>query len=74
MVQLQKDTEEAKRLTSTKDIPTMAEISNLKPGKTEEIRQTPGMATEPSYDGFNTGRRGDTLDAFGPLSHRARQP
>ena len=31
------------------------------------------MVAVPSDDGFHTARGGDTLDAFGPLTHRAQQ-
>ena len=66
-----KTVEEAKRLSSTKDIPVKAGSSNLNPGKAEEVKQAPGMVAVPSDDGFHTARGGDTLDAFGPLNHRA---
>ena len=66
---------EALRLSSTKDIPEKAGSSNMNPSKAaEEVKQTPSMVVAPSDDGFHTARGGDTLDAFGPLTHRAQQP
>ena len=64
-------TGEALRLSCTKDIPVVAGSSNLNPSKAEEVKQAPGMVAVPSDDGFHTARGGDTLDAFGPLTHRA---
>ena len=63
--------EEALRLSYTKDIPVVAGSSNLNPSKAEEVKQVQGMIAAPSDDGFHTARGGDTLDAFGPLTHRA---
>ena len=61
---------EALRLSSTKDIPEKAGSSNLNPGA-EEVKQSPSKEAVPSdNDGFHTCRGGDTLDSFGPLTHR----
>ena len=65
------NTREAMRLPSTNDIPEKAGSSNLNPSKAEEVKQAPIMVAAPSDDGFHTARGGDTLDAFGPLTHRA---
>ena len=67
-----KGTEEVTRPTSTRDIPVVAGSSNLNPSRAEEVKQAPVMEAEPSdNDGFHTCRGGDTLDAFGPMTHRA---
>ena len=63
--------EEALRLSCKKDIPEKAGSSNLNPSKAEEVKQAPVMVAAPSDVGFHTARGGDTLDAFGPLTHRA---
>ena len=65
-----KGTEEVTRPTSTKDIPDVAGSSNLNPSSREEVKQLPSMVAVPSDDGFHTCRGGDTLDSFGPLTHR----
>jgi hypothetical protein len=65
------NTREAMRLPSTNDIPVVAGSSNLNPSKAEEIKQAPIMVAVPSDDGFHTARGGETLDAFGPMTHRA---
>ena len=61
---------EALRLPSTRDIPVKAGSSNLNPSSREEVKQLPSMVNVPSDDGFHTCRGGDTLDSFGPLTHR----
>ena len=65
------NTREALRIPSTKDIPVVAGNSNLNPIRAEETKQVQGMIAAPSDDGFHTARGGDTLDAFGPMTHRA---
>ena len=64
-------TGEALRLSSRRDISKKAGSSNLNTIKAEEVKQAPGMVAAPSDDEFHTARGGDTLDAFGPLTHRA---
>ena len=70
-----KGTEEVRQPTSAKDIPVQAGSLNLGPSRAEEVKQAPSMVAAPSdNDGFHTCRGGDTLDSFGPLTHRGQKP
>ena len=69
-----KNTREALLPSCTKDIPVEAGSLNSNPGRREEIKQPPSMIAAPSDDGFHTCRGGDTLDSFGPLTHRGQKP
>ena len=60
-----KKIEEARQLSSKRNIPDKARISNFNP-KAEEVKQAPGMITAPSYDGLHIVRESNSLDEFAP--------
>ena len=45
----------------------------MNPSRAEGFFQPLSMQAVPSDDGFHTARGGDTLDAFGPMKHIAKQ-
>ena len=74
MLQLQKDTEGAQRLTTTSDIPVLAGNSNLKLERASAT-QVHGLEAGTSDEGFKTARGDDSsLNAFGSLTHRGQRP